>query len=79
LPFYNAPLLPHLHREIPSDKSLFLSIETTACAGLDTEVNYLEHVQAVITINATRRGDVELFLRSPMGTRYGQMHRTGTL
>lgn len=56
-------------REIPSDKSLFLTLETSACAGTDTEVNYLEHVQAVITLNSTRRGDVELFLRSPMGTR----------
>jgi len=56
-------------REIPQGKSLFLTIETTSCAGTDTEVNYLEHVQAVITVNATRRGDVELFMRSPMGTR----------
>lgn len=56
-------------RAIPSDKSLFLTLETTACSGTETEVNYLEHVQAVITLNSTRRGDVELFLRSPMGTR----------
>jgi len=56
-------------RPIPKDKSLFLTLETNACAGTDTEVNYLEHVQAVITLNSTRRGDVELFLRSPMGTR----------
>ena len=34
------------------------------------QVNYLEHVQAVITLNSTRRGSVQLFLRSPMGTRY---------
>lgn len=56
-------------REIPSDKTLFLTIETTSCAGTETEVNFLEHVQAVITVNSTRRGDLELFLRSPMGTR----------
>ena len=56
-------------RAIPSDKSLFLTLETTGCAGTETEVNYLEHVQALITLNTTRRGDVELFLRSPMGTR----------
>lgn len=56
-------------RPIPSDKSLFLTLETTACAGTETEVNYLEHVQAVISLNTSRRGDVELFLRSPMGTR----------
>ena len=33
---------------------MFLTIETTSCAGTDTEVNYLEHVQAVITVNTTR-------------------------
>jgi len=56
-------------RAIPEDKSLFLTLETNGCAGTETEVNYLEHVQALITLNTTRRGDVEVFLRSPMGTR----------
>lgn len=46
-----------------------MKIETNACLGLNTEVRYLEHVQAVITLNASRRGDLELFLTSPMGTR----------
>jgi len=54
---------------IPMDKSLFLTIDTNSCAGMETEVNYLEHVQAVVTLNATRRGSVQIFLRSPMGTR----------
>lgn len=57
---------PHL---IPPGRSLFLEISTDACRGQDTEVNYLEHVQAVITVNSTRRGDIEIFLTSPMGTR----------
>lgn len=56
------------HREIPSDSSLILKIKTDACKGTDTEVNYLEHVQAVVTANSTRRGDLEMFLTSPMGT-----------
>ncbi|CRL07391.1 CLUMA_CG020365, isoform A [Clunio marinus] len=56
-------------QEIPSSRSLLLRIDTSACRGTDTEVNYLEHVQAVITANATRRGDLEMFLTSPMGTR----------
>merc|ERR1712008_269990 len=56
-------------RAIPRDKSLFLTLETDGCAGSETEVNYLEHVQALITLNTTRRGDVEVFMRSPMGTR----------
>jgi proprotein convertase subtilisin/kexin type 2 len=56
-------------RAIPDGHSLFLTLETSACVGTETEINYLEHVQALVTLNTTRRGDVELFLRSPMGTR----------
>nr|CAG4643076.1 EOG090X02T5 [Ilyocryptus agilis] len=56
-------------RPIPSNGSLVLTLDTRSCQGSETEVNYLEHVQAVISLNATRRGDVEMFLTSPMGTR----------
>lgn len=55
--------------EIPYEDSLVLSIDTNACKGTDTQVNYLEHVQAVVTVNSSRRGDLEMFLTSPMGTR----------
>jgi len=58
-----------LHRPIPINDSLVLTIDTRGCQGTETEVNYLEHVQAVISLNSTRRGDVEMFLTSPMGTR----------
>jgi len=54
---------------IPLKGSLTLKLDTKACEGLDTQVDYLEHVQAVITLNSTRRGDVQMFLTSPMGTR----------
>merc|ERR1712107_657094 len=43
-------------RPIPSDKSLLLTLETTACAGTETEVNYLEHVQAAMILS-TRPND----------------------
>lgn len=56
-------------REVTSENSLLLKITTNACKGSDTEVNYLEHVQAVVTVNSTRRGDLEMFLTSPMGTK----------
>jgi proprotein convertase subtilisin/kexin type 2 len=55
---------------IPTNNSLFLEISTNACKGSDTEVNYNEHIQSVITLNSTRRGDITLYLISPMGTRY---------
>lgn len=64
-----AGSLKNQAHHVSSDKSLYLAIETDACHGSETEVNYVEHVQAVITMNATRRGDVTVFLTSPMGTR----------
>lgn len=63
----NTPMA--IFREVTSDRSILLKIKTDACAGTEYAVNYLEHVQAVISVNATRRGDLELFLTSPMGTR----------
>jgi proprotein convertase subtilisin/kexin type 2 len=55
-------------RQIPAHGNLIMEITTDACIGTDTEINYLEHVQAVVTLNSTRRGDVTLYLISPSGT-----------
>lgn len=54
---------------IPTDKPLKLTLDTQVCKDSGSEVNYIEHVQAILTLNATRRGDLILFLTSPMGTR----------
>lgn len=54
---------------ILTDKPQVLTLETNSCKGANSEVNYIEHVQAIITLNATRRGDLILFLTSPMGTK----------
>ncbi|XP_784245.3 neuroendocrine convertase 2 isoform X1 [Strongylocentrotus purpuratus] len=48
---------------------LVLKLNTDACTGQKGHVRYLEHTQAIITINSSRRGDVTLNLTSPMGTR----------
>jgi len=61
-------------RKVTNDRSILVKIKTDACAGTEYAVNYLEHVQAVISVNATRRGDLELFLTSPMGTRYDERY-----
>ncbi|XP_035205895.1 neuroendocrine convertase 2-like [Stegodyphus dumicola] len=66
------------HR-ILTNASTQIYIDTDACSGKETEVNYLEHVQAIITLNATRRGDVTLFLISPMGTSYEASYPTVAL
>uniref|UniRef100_A0A0N5AHZ4 Neuroendocrine convertase 2 n=1 Tax=Syphacia muris TaxID=451379 RepID=A0A0N5AHZ4_9BILA len=57
--------IPH---KIPETGNLIMEMNTDACAGTSTEVNYLEHVQAVVTFNSTRRGDTTLYLVSPSGT-----------
>ena len=61
-------MLIYYYREIPdSGYEEFIDIE--ACAGTDQAINYLEHVQAKLTIQAKRRGDLIIHLTSPMGTR----------
>lgn len=51
-----------------TDKPVILKIDTDACEGQDNQVNFLEHVQSFISLKATRRGDVTIYLTSPMGT-----------
>lgn len=44
-------------------------LNTDGCEGTKHHVRYLEHVQARITLKASRRGDIQIYLISPMGTR----------
>ncbi|KAG9339054.1 hypothetical protein JZ751_024251 [Albula glossodonta] len=57
---------PH---KVTSDGKLVLTITTDACQGKDSFVRYLEHVQAVITVNSSRRGDLNINMTSPAGTK----------
>ncbi|CAK8694255.1 unnamed protein product [Clavelina lepadiformis] len=54
---------------IPSDGALTLEIDTNACDGKFNHVRYLEHVQAFITLESSRRGDVTINLTSPLDTK----------
>ncbi|XP_061173285.1 furin-like protease kpc-1, partial [Saccostrea echinata] len=44
-------------------------VRTDGCRGTANEVNYLEHVQAKITLTYYRRGNLVIHLTSPSGTR----------
>ncbi len=57
------------YRPIPEKGSLKLTINTDACKNTKDEVNYLEHVQAFITLKSSRRGNTVIFITSPLGTR----------
>lgn len=56
---------PHLDKQIPPRTKITLQLTVEHCMG----VNYLEHVQAKITLTSQRRGDIQIFLTSPAGTR----------
>ncbi|KAL3874214.1 hypothetical protein ACJMK2_037259 [Sinanodonta woodiana] len=49
-------------------ETIRMTIETDACKGTDAEINYLEHVQAFITVKSTYRGNIVMHLISPMNT-----------
>jgi furin len=46
-----------------------VALEFDGCRGAENEVVYVEHVQAVVSLTASRRGEVEIYLTSPSGTR----------
>ena len=54
-------------RKIPTIGKLVLTFMTDACEGKENFVSYLEHVQAIITVNVTRRGDLDINMTSPLG------------
>ena len=51
------------------DKGLTVKIKANGCQGSLDELRYLEHVQLVLTLDYTRRGDLAIDLTSPMGTK----------
>uniref|UniRef100_A0A182T364 furin n=1 Tax=Anopheles maculatus TaxID=74869 RepID=A0A182T364_9DIPT len=55
----------HLDKQIPPRTKVTMQLIVEHCMG----VNYLEHVQAKITLTSQRRGDIKIFLTSPSGTR----------
>ena len=54
-------------RDIGSGEVVTLHIDTTGCEGQVDEIYYLEHVQIQINMSHTHRGDLEIYLTSPMG------------
>ncbi|EDV53671.2 furin-like protease 1, isoforms 1/1-X/2 isoform X1 [Drosophila erecta] len=55
---------PHVDKVIPPRTHITMQLTVNHCRS----VNYLEHVQAKITLTSQRRGDIQLFLRSPANT-----------
>ena len=48
---------------------LELVIPSDGCRGTNNRISTLEHVQAIITLNTSNRGEVQIFLTSPSNTK----------
>ncbi|XP_068246773.1 furin-like protease 1, isoforms 1/1-X/2 [Palaemon carinicauda] len=55
----------HSDKLIPQKSFVTLELDVVDCPG----VSYLEHVQARVSLTADRRGDIEIYLSSPAGTK----------
>ncbi|KAH7730194.1 subtilisin-like proprotein convertase [Aphelenchoides avenae] len=60
---------PAPYKTIPHGNRLHLQVYTDGCEGGPNRLQYLEHVQAIVTLNAPKRGDIQIYLTSPKGTR----------
>ncbi|VDK79502.1 unnamed protein product [Litomosoides sigmodontis] len=61
---------PARYKAVPHGNRLQLQLYTDGCASYPhNKVGYLEHVQAIITLTAPKRGDIQIYLTSPSGTR----------
>uniref|UniRef100_A0A183BVH1 P/Homo B domain-containing protein n=1 Tax=Globodera pallida TaxID=36090 RepID=A0A183BVH1_GLOPA len=61
---------PNPYKTIPHGNRLHLQVYTDGCADKrEQQVKYLEHVQAIVTLSAPKRGDIQIYLTSPRGTR----------
>ncbi|XP_048513827.1 furin-like protease 1 isoform X3 [Athalia rosae] len=56
---------PDVGRTIPPKSQISLPLHVKECSG----VNFLEHVQAKVSLTAARRGDLQIQLTSPQGTK----------
>lgn len=59
--FYRLPP----ERPIPPRRNVTFTLKVDHCKG----VNFLEHVQARISLTTQRRGDIVIYITSPAGTR----------
>uniref|UniRef100_A0A8C5VSD0 Proprotein convertase subtilisin/kexin type 4 n=1 Tax=Microcebus murinus TaxID=30608 RepID=A0A8C5VSD0_MICMU len=58
-----------LHNPTPILPLMHVGTNVSACAGSHNYIRSLEHVQVQLSLSYSRRGDLEISLTSPMGTR----------
>lgn len=56
-------------KPIKFNEPLKITMHSNGCSGTAAEIRYLEHVQLMLSLDYTRRGDLVVYLTSPMGTK----------
>ena len=56
-------------RPIKWNEAFKITMHSNGCTGSASEILYLEHVQLLLSLDYTRRGDLVVYLTSPMGTK----------
>jgi len=56
-------------KPIKFNEPLKITMHSNGCTGTGAEIRYLEHVQILLSLDYTRRGDLVVYLTSPMGTK----------
>ncbi|KAK2180746.1 hypothetical protein NP493_427g01043 [Ridgeia piscesae] len=62
-------------KNIPPNHRARVALTTDGCRGNSNHVLFLEHVQAIISLTGSRRGELQIFLVSPQGTRSSLLAR----
>ena len=53
--------------ELHSGEKVEIAVTSTGCKDQEAEVAFLEHVEVIVDMTYTRRGDLEIILVSPQG------------
>lgn len=67
--FHGPLVISAYSRDISPLKRVLLIMTTPACHNGNDEIGYLEHVVLRITLSYSRRGELNIFLTSPSGTK----------
>ncbi|XP_064610159.1 neuroendocrine convertase 1-like [Liolophura sinensis] len=64
----NQTKASNLPKTIHNGQEVVITIQTSGCKHQAMEINYLEHVEIVLTMDYSKRGALHINLTSPMGT-----------
>eukprot|EP00102_Acyrthosiphon_pisum_P004013 XP_001947137.2 PREDICTED: neuroendocrine convertase 1 [Acyrthosiphon pisum] len=53
---------------VSRDRAARITVHSNGCEGMTGEIKYLEYVQLILTMSYPKRGDIQIAMKSPLGT-----------